>query len=127
MPPNVTLVPRRPHVITLVLPTPPSANVYYRKFRNRMVLSEAGKAYKQAVLAIAIRQDKRLPLISGDVAVTWTWYRARKSGDLDNRGKPIKDALQGVAYHDDNQVVEEHCYRRDDKANPRVEVEVRAA
>jgi crossover junction endodeoxyribonuclease RusA len=62
---------------------------------------------------------------AGPVAVYLHVYRARKAGDLDNSAKVLLDALQGVAYNDDAQIVELHLYRHDDKANPRVEVEVR--
>jgi Holliday junction resolvase RusA-like endonuclease len=85
-----------------------------------MVLSAAGKAYKASVA----NQSALVKPLDGEVAITWRWFRARKSGDLDNRSKPLKDALQGIAYHNDSQVVEEHAYRHEDKRDPRVEVTV---
>lgn len=51
-------------------------------------------------------------------------YRPRRVGDLMNREKVLSDALQGIAFHDDKQIVEAHFYQHDDKDNPRVEVEV---
>jgi Holliday junction resolvase RusA-like endonuclease len=39
--------------------------------------------------------------------------------------KVTLDALCGVLYGDDDQIVELHSFRHDDKNNPRVEVEVR--
>jgi Holliday junction resolvase RusA-like endonuclease len=68
----------------------------------------------------------RFAISDGQVAVTLRVYRPRKSGDLDGRIKIVLDALQGVAYRDDSQVVALHAYRFDDKARPRVEVEVAA-
>jgi Holliday junction resolvase RusA-like endonuclease len=59
-----------------------------------------------------------------NVSITLKVYRARKSGDLDNRIKPLLDALQGVAFYDDKQVIEIHAFRFDDKHNPRVEVTI---
>ena len=38
---------------------PPSNNTYYRKFRNRMVLSEKGRAYKAAVAKACAQQGLR--------------------------------------------------------------------
>lgn len=58
------------------------------------------------------------------VGVKVTLYRARKSGDADGPIKALFDALQGVAYRNDNQIVAYHVYRRDDPKNPRVEVEI---
>jgi len=40
------------------------------------------------------------------VAVTITYYYDGDSPDVDNIIKPIQDALEGVIYNDDNQVVE---------------------
>jgi Holliday junction resolvase RusA-like endonuclease len=36
----------------------------------------------------------------------------------------LEDALNGLAYEDDKQIVELHAYRYDDKKNPRIEIEV---
>ena len=49
-------------------------------------------------------------------------YRPRKVGDIDNCAKLILDSLQGYAYDNDNQIVDLHLRRFDDKVNPRVEV-----
>jgi crossover junction endodeoxyribonuclease RusA len=110
-------------MIRLTLPVPPSANRFYRKYRNRMVISDEGTQYKHAVAALGA---KHTPL-AGDVSVTWRWYRAQKSGDLDNRGKCLLDSLQGVLYLNDKQIVRLVAERYDDKHNPRVEVEVTRA
>ena len=106
------------------LPYPPSANNYWRsiviKGRGRVVVSREAKAFKKAVsLALA-----GISPISGPVALTATFYRPRKRGDLDNLAKVLGDALNGIAYHDDDQIVEMHTYRKDDKDRPRVEISV---
>ncbi len=59
---------------------------------------------------------------AGAVGLTLRFYRPERRGDLDNRIKVLLDALQGIAYADDAQVRELHCYLADDSANPRVEV-----
>lgn len=61
---------------------------------------------------------------SGPVDVTVHVFRPRKAGDLDNALKVLLDALSGIAYVDDDQVVSLHAFRHDDKERPRVEVEV---
>jgi len=105
----------------LVLPYPPSANRYWRNFRGRTVLSEEARAYKSLI------QDKvgEQPMLKGPLVIALLMYRPQKSGDLDNRIKVAIDSLQGVLFEDDKQIVEIHAYRRDDKNNPRVEVEIR--
>ena len=109
-------------MIRLTLPTPISANRYWRNVKGRTYISDEAKAYKTAVGWIA-RNAIDEPL-TGDVAVTLRWHRPAKRGDLDNTAKVVLDSLQGIAYTDDNQIVELHAYRFDDKANPRMEVEI---
>lgn len=106
----------------LTLPMPPSANRYWRKFKNRMVISDEAAAYKREVAALAHEQGATP--IDGNVRVSLDVYRKQRSGDLDNRIKCTLDALRGLLYHDDKQVVEIHARRFDDKHNPRVELEI---
>lgn len=106
----------------ITLPYPPSANRYWRAFRGRTVLSAEAKKYKKEVAAILAAAG--WTPATGAVAYTANIYRPQKSGDLDNRLKVLGDALTGFAWTDDKQVVELHAYRHDDKANPRVEMEI---
>lgn len=106
--------------VRLTLPAPPSANRYWRVFRNRAVMSDEAREYKRLVAYLAQRAG--LEPAAGEIVLTVRWYRARRSGDLSNRIKIVEDALRGVVYVDDKQVVELHAFRDDDKANPRVEI-----
>ena len=108
--------------MTITLPIPPSANRYWRTFRGRTVVSAEAKAYKEAAAWMA--KAAGAEIIDGGVAVTMRVYRPAKRGDTDNFLKVTLDSLNGIAYSDDSQIVEIHAYRYDDKANPRVEVEV---
>lgn len=113
-------------MIKLTLPTPPSANRYWRTVVNRKTLramtfvSEEAKKYKR-ILAQTVPPDA---LIIGEISVSVEFYRAQRSGDLDNRLKCLFDALQGVVYANDSQIVEIHAKRFEDKNRPRVEVEI---
>lgn len=109
--------------MTITLPYPPSSNRYWRMWRGRMVVSTEGRAYRQAVQWRCVVAGLTKPLAS-PVALTLRVYRPRRKGDLGNRLKILEDALQGHAYSDDEQVTEIHMWRSEDKANPRVEVEV---
>jgi crossover junction endodeoxyribonuclease RusA len=109
----------------VTLPVPPSANRYWRVFRGRAVVSQEARQYKG--FAGLFYRNAGGTLHDGPVCLTMTVYRARKAGDLDNFEKVLLDALRGLAYIDDAQVVEIHAYRRDDKDNPRVEVEIQPA
>lgn len=113
---------RKEMMIKLTLPYPPSANRYWRNFNGRMVISDEARAYKDEVMYTCLGQS--VEMLEGDISLTIKIYRPRKSGDLDNRIKCLQDALNGVAYRDDSQIVELHAYRYDDKKNPRVEIEL---
>ena len=108
---------------SIVLPYPPSANRYWRNVNGRIVVSADAKAYKAGVWLQA--QHAHLHPLTGPIAVYVHAYRPRKVGDLDNTNKVLLDALCGIAYQDDAQIVELHSWRHDDARNPRVEVEVR--
>jgi crossover junction endodeoxyribonuclease RusA len=108
---------------TLVLPYPPANNHYYRAVPGRgVLLSAEARRYKEEAGMVALAAGVRP--VDGPVALLLTFYRPEKRGDLDGRFKGLLDALNGIAYRDDSQVVELHAYRRDDAANPRVEVQV---
>lgn len=104
----------------LVLPYPPSLNRLYRTVRGRPILSREAREYRAAVqrqlAGIGFRAT------GSPVALSVALYRPRKSGDADNALKALLDALNGLLWADDSQIVEIHLWRRDDKARPRVEL-----
>lgn len=104
----------------LTLPYPPSVNRIWRIFGNRIIKSKEGRAYAHTVACMA--KARQVTPVDGPLCVTVTAYRPQRRGDLDNVLKAALDALNGVAWADDSQVVELHAKRRDDKHNPRLEV-----
>lgn len=127
--------------LVLDLPVPPSANRYWRMGRSgksgysHMHRDDVATQYKADVYRracearglnhLAAQWHQNWPMYrEGVVRVTILWYRYRRSGDLDNRLKVMLDALQGIAYDKDSQVVEIHAYRRDTKGDPSVRIEV---
>jgi crossover junction endodeoxyribonuclease RusA len=108
------------------LPYPPSVNSAWRAVKIgkfvRVLLSKEGRLFRIAAQAAAKKQNVKNH--EGELAVTLRLFRPRRSGDTDNRIKPVLDALQGIAYDDDKTIGELHVYRFEDKANPRVEVEI---
>jgi crossover junction endodeoxyribonuclease RusA len=111
--------------VKLTLPYPPSANKYRRNSLGATVASAEARYYKNEVACLAKRAGIEQP--NGPVVLFVNIYRPMRSGDLDNRLKLLIDALEGVAFSDDEQVIEIHARRFDDKKNPRAKLEVRAA
>lgn len=111
----------------ITLPYPPSGNRYWRldKRHGHLYRSPVAKKYIEGLEAIVreqMGQRVRFPVFRGPVAVALVLFRPQASGDLDNFEKILLDALKGVAYVDDSQVVRKVADREDSKLNPRVEV-----
>lgn len=95
----------------MVFPYPPSANRYWRVWGGRVVRSTEARSYKIVCQGIAaMAKNKKL---EGDVAVSVVLHpKKTKKGeasktriDLDNALKVVIDAMQGVIYANDSQVV----------------------
>lgn len=94
-----------------MLPYPISANRYWRNFRGRMVVSSEAKTYKDQV-AWNFKALEITPA-TGDVELSMKLHpklttkgkASRTLIDLDNCIKVCLDALQGVLYVNDNQVI----------------------
>ena len=88
--------------ITLQLPYPPSVNQYYRKFRNIMVISAAGRKFQKEVresVGSVATQTGRLRV---EIEVHAPDRRKR---DIDNVCKATLDALtKSGVYNDDSQI-----------------------
>ena len=97
---------------SLKLPYPISANRYWRTYKNRVIRSPEATAYKKAVGYIAMTEKAQL--IDGDITIhvilhpklTNKGIASKTRIDLDNALKVVIDALNGIAYTDDKQVVQ---------------------
>lgn len=104
-----------------VLPVPERTNAIWRTWRGRTLVSARHRRDKKIAPTLFGRCDP----VHCDVAVRITWYRARRTGDVDGRIKAALDLLRGVAYVDDRQVAELTIARHDDPTEPaRLEVHV---
>ena len=88
----------------------------YREYRNAV-----------ALVARSVLKDNECTLKPVSVTV-WVYHpvkaASKQSGDIDNHLKSILDALNGIAFKDDGQVVKATIYKVKDKSNPRVEINV---
>jgi len=109
------------------LPFPPSLNSYYRKVRNRMIISEQGRTWRDRVISIVKRKCKGLKFKDGArlTLVVSLFPPDRRKRDLDNFcGKALQDALQHSGIFEDDSQIDLCTYRRGavDKADPRARI-----
>lgn len=108
----------------IVLPWPPSVNTYWRTFRGRMLISQAGRNYRTEAMLIAglSRRFGSQPV----VVTVAAWLPDLRKRDLDNLLKAPLDALtHAKVYEDDSQIVGLHIIRAGvDRENPRLEITV---
>lgn len=110
---------------TVTLPLCPSSNRYWRVYRGRAVKSQAARDYAAVVQVLARAAGLvKVPAPWKVRLVIW-WQRRERRGDLDNRLKVVLDALQGVAFDNDNQVTELHAFLSDGYVENRLVVTVR--
>ena len=93
--------PSAPQVVVLDLP--PTVNVYYRHTKRGVLLSATGREYKKAVEEDWVHGEfkKQEGRIRIDVSLHHSYSRP---WDIDNRLKPLLDALEGLAYDNDSQI-----------------------
>ena len=88
----------------MTIPWPPSVNHYWRKWRNRMVVSKEGRAFRRNVQALLGGSGK--PPTEDRIALAMDAFPPdRRRRDLDNLQKAVCDALQHAGvYEDDCQI-----------------------
>ena len=101
----------------LTLPLSPGNNKMWRRYRNRVVLLDEYVSFKRSVHTLALLHGVCEPL-QGPVSVSIAYHpkarekesdRPLKRMDVDAHIKPVGDALIGIAYLDDYQVVSIRC------------------
>jgi Holliday junction resolvase RusA-like endonuclease len=102
-----------PNEIEIELPWPPSANIYWRSWRGRGVVSAEARAYKAHIKKLSLTWPK----VFFEKEETSFLIRAfppdRRKRDLSNTIKIIEDSLEGILYTNDFQTAEIHILRSD--------------
>lgn len=108
-------------VITIKTPII-SVNKLYRGIRY---LTPEAKTTKEAIAwEVKSQWKKDESMMSTNIGVKIKFFVSNGRADLDNMLKGLLDCLTGIIYTDDSQIVEIHCFKRKDKENPRVELEI---
>lgn len=108
--------------LKLVLPFPPSANVFWVPARGRgLVPSHEAIKYKTTIRELGLSHGWR-PLVGFvDIAEARFFFPDMRRDFGANCWKVLEDALQGVAYFDDKQIISYPACRRElDREDPRV-------
>jgi Holliday junction resolvase RusA-like endonuclease len=102
---------------------PLSTNQLYRSVRGRSIISEKGRANKDALGWEARSQYRGKPLsgpLAIEVHIAWP---DRRRHDWDNL-KVLYDAMNGIVWDDDNQICDAHVIRELGSKEPGVELRV---
>lgn len=80
--------------ISLDLPLPPTVNHHYYHRKNQKILTNEGRKFRAQVAGIVYSQY-RGPVLTGRLSVHMELYAPdRRRYDVDNRIKPMLDALE---------------------------------
>lgn len=95
------------------------------KARARVVNGHAFTPKTTAAWESKVRTAYTGPVHAGPLKVALHFRRAdARACDWDNLAKAVTDALNGVAWHDDKQIVAAVVTKFIDRANPGVDVEI---
>jgi crossover junction endodeoxyribonuclease RusA len=94
-------------------------------YRGRRFLTNDAKENKESIGWEARMQYRGKPISDPVVVKVSLWWSDRRRHDLDNI-KGLLDALTGILWDDDSQIVELLITKGVDKQNPRVEIEFQA-
>jgi len=89
-----------------------------------MYMTAAGKALKEAYQWEARGQFHGAPLSTPLSVTVRLFYATKRKADWDNAHKLWQDALSGIVWEDDSQIVEAHVFKGYDKERPRIELEI---
>ena len=80
--------------VDLTLPIPPTVNHYYGRRGKVSYLTKGAKAFRHEVAVAAMNAEARGAFLQGKLAVKVIAHLKTTQGDLDNRLKPLLDALE---------------------------------
>lgn len=112
--------------LTFTAPYPVSVNRLWMPVRGRMILTPEARAYKAHLGAIAGEYAGQGVFFPNEqlLSLELILYRPSKRGDVGNFDKIVSDSMNGILFVDDEQFIENHNFRRDDPANPRVVITI---
>jgi len=112
-------------MITFVVPGNPLPKERPRFAGGHAYTSDSTRDYEATVALYAREAMGGSAPLEGDLSVSLAFWRAdRRLVDLDNFCKVVCDAMNGIVWHDDVQIVKLAATKDTDRGRPRVEVRV---
>ena len=109
-----------------VLHGPPSRWKRTNEYRGRRITDARMREAKAAHAGVALaHRPKRWVRTGAFELEVRVFLSTERKGDADNYGKLVADALQGIAYENDQQIADTITRRRVDRVRPRTEVVLR--
>ncbi|MCP3680547.1 MAG: RusA family crossover junction endodeoxyribonuclease [Gammaproteobacteria bacterium] len=98
------------------LPWPPSVNGYWRTFRNRQIISERGRDYRQSAFKEMQRIGLFNEMISDRLKVSLTLHPPTlRKYDIDNFCKATFDALSHARFWEDDEQIDKLSINKGEK------------
>lgn len=82
-------------------------NIVTTKSGTRALKAKGDRAYQQTIAMHGLKARQSVPTWPLDATyglIVWVTLSDRRSGDVDNYGKAVMDALNGTTWNDDRQV-----------------------
>jgi Holliday junction resolvase RusA-like endonuclease len=115
-------------VVSFTVPGDPVTWKRAKRGQGRSYTDPKDAAHREKIRAFARQAGIRQPLRGAVRLDVYVFTRFdpldRRSGDRDNHEKAIKDALTGIAFVDDIQVVDGRTRKARDEGDPRTEIEI---
>lgn len=103
---------------------PPSTNRLYGRMAGRIYVRADARSAKDDIGWEARTQFRYKPFSADLIVEMKVFWPDRRRRDIDNGTKAFLDALTGVLWLDDSQIIKLTLYKMLDKQNPRVELEI---
>ncbi len=104
-----------------------TSHIYKMTCRGRfasMYMSKAGKDLKSSYIK-QIGEQYTAKTLTNPLKMTLViFFGTKRKSDWDNFNKLVCDALTGLVYEDDSQIMDGRVIKNYDKVNPRIEVEI---
>ena len=104
---------------------PMSTNSIYRNHGHIMFMTKEGKALKTSYQYQALSQREGNKPWAGNIVIDIKLYFGdKRRHDIDNYNKILLDAMTGILWEDDSQIVKMTIWKLYDKEKPRIEIEI---